>query len=185
MKQTKHLSKSVLTALVLAAAAPGMVQADAEFDGVLLAAGCGSKCGNLADNYGSTGSTYSTGTKTDYHHAGQNGSQSHYNTGHTNNGYEASGAGYGSSGTSYGSSHYNTTNSANRSNGMHHSYSNDNDDDSDNYLSDMSSYQGTTTGPGPNGGYPAAPRGNYQTNYDSNTHDWNAHSNNNHNTYQR
>lgn len=27
-----------------------------------------------------------------------------------------------------------------------------------------SSYQGTTTGPGPNDGYPGAPRGSYNTN---------------------
>lgn len=27
-----------------------------------------------------------------------------------------------------------------------------------------SSYQGTTTGPGPNGGYPGTPRGSYDTN---------------------
>lgn len=38
-------------------------------------------------------------------------------------------------------------------------------DYSDMYNSDQSSYQGTTTGPGPNGGYPGAPRGSYKTNY--------------------
>ncbi|MFI0434874.1 MAG: hypothetical protein ACH350_03975 [Parachlamydiaceae bacterium] len=35
-----------------------------------------------------------------------------------------------------------------------------------NYItSGISSYQGTSTGPGPNGGYPGAPRGIYQTHY--------------------
>lgn len=32
-----------------------------------------------------------------------------------------------------------------------------------------SSYQGTTTGPGPNGGYPGTPRGNYRTTYKQQT----------------
>lgn len=32
-----------------------------------------------------------------------------------------------------------------------------------------SSYQGTTTGPGPNDGYPATPRGSYDTNYKPNS----------------
>jgi hypothetical protein len=38
-------------------------------------------------------------------------------------------------------------------------------DNSDNFSSGISSYQGTSTGPGPNGGYPGTPRGIYQTNY--------------------
>lgn len=38
-------------------------------------------------------------------------------------------------------------------------------DNSDNFSSGISSYQGTSTGPGPNGGYPGAPRGIYPTNY--------------------
>lgn len=38
-------------------------------------------------------------------------------------------------------------------------------DNSDNFTSGISSYQGTSTGPGPNGGYPGAPRGIYETNY--------------------
>lgn len=33
------------------------------------------------------------------------------------------------------------------------------------FPSGISSYQGTSTGPGPNGGYPGAPRGIYPTNY--------------------
>lgn len=33
----------------------------------------------------------------------------------------------------------------------------------------FSSYQGTTTGPGPNGGYPGTPRGNYRTTYQQQT----------------
>lgn len=38
-------------------------------------------------------------------------------------------------------------------------------DNSDNFSSGISSYQGTSTGPGPNGGYPGTPRGTYPTNY--------------------
>ncbi len=38
-------------------------------------------------------------------------------------------------------------------------------DNSDNFSSGISSYQGTSTGPGPNGGYPGTPHGTYQTNY--------------------
>lgn len=38
-------------------------------------------------------------------------------------------------------------------------------DNSNNFSSGISSYQGTSTGPGPNGGYPGTPRGIYQTNY--------------------
>lgn len=38
-------------------------------------------------------------------------------------------------------------------------------DNSDNFTSGISSYQGTSTGPGPNGGYPGTPRGIYPTNY--------------------
>lgn len=38
-------------------------------------------------------------------------------------------------------------------------------DNSDNFTSGISSYQGTSTGPGPNGGYPGAPHGIYQTHY--------------------
>lgn len=38
-------------------------------------------------------------------------------------------------------------------------------DNSDNFTSGVSSYQGTSTGPGPNGGYPGTPHGIYQTNY--------------------
>lgn len=38
-------------------------------------------------------------------------------------------------------------------------------DNSDNFTSGISSYQGTSTGPGPNGGYPGTPRGIYHTNY--------------------
>lgn len=34
-----------------------------------------------------------------------------------------------------------------------------------NFSSGISSYQGTSTGPGPNGGYPGTPRGIYPTNY--------------------
>lgn len=34
--------------------------------------------------------------------------------------------------------------------------------------SGSSSYQGTTSGPGPNGGYPATPRGSYETDYQQN-----------------
>jgi len=37
--------------------------------------------------------------------------------------------------------------------------------DSYDFPSGISSYQGTSTGPGPNGGYPGAPRGIYPTNY--------------------
>lgn len=36
---------------------------------------------------------------------------------------------------------------------------------SDNFSGGISSYQGTSTGPGPNGGYPGAPRGTYKTRY--------------------
>lgn len=36
-------------------------------------------------------------------------------------------------------------------------------------FSGMSSYQGTTTGPGPNGGYPGSPRGFYNVNDDEST----------------
>jgi hypothetical protein len=36
-------------------------------------------------------------------------------------------------------------------------------------FSGMSSYQGTTTGPGPNGGYPGSPRGSYNTHRDYST----------------
>lgn len=37
---------------------------------------------------------------------------------------------------------------------------------SDSFFSaGVSSYQGTSTGPGPNGGYPGTPRGIYETNY--------------------
>ncbi len=36
-------------------------------------------------------------------------------------------------------------------------------------FSGMSSYQGTTTGPGPNGGYPGSPRGSYNVNMDPST----------------
>lgn len=35
----------------------------------------------------------------------------------------------------------------------------------DTFSAGISSYQGTSTGPGPNGGYPGAPRGIYPTNY--------------------
>ncbi len=35
----------------------------------------------------------------------------------------------------------------------------------ENFSSGVSSYQGTSTGPGPNGGYPGTPRGNYTTKY--------------------
>lgn len=42
-------------------------------------------------------------------------------------------------------------------------------DNSDNFTSGISSYQGTSTGPGPNGGYPGTPRGIYQTNYVDNS----------------
>lgn len=38
-------------------------------------------------------------------------------------------------------------------------------DNSNNFSSGISSYQGTSTGPGPNGGYPGTPRGIYPTNY--------------------
>lgn len=38
-------------------------------------------------------------------------------------------------------------------------------DNTANFSSGISSYQGTSTGPGPNGGYPGAPRGVYETNY--------------------
>lgn len=38
-------------------------------------------------------------------------------------------------------------------------------DNSDYFTTGISSYQGTSTGPGPNGGYPGTPRGSYQTNY--------------------
>jgi hypothetical protein len=38
-------------------------------------------------------------------------------------------------------------------------------DNSNHFSSGISSYQGTSTGPGPNGGYPGAPRGIYQTYY--------------------
>lgn len=38
-------------------------------------------------------------------------------------------------------------------------------DNSTNFSSGISSYQGTSTGPGPNGGYPGSPRGVYKTNY--------------------
>jgi hypothetical protein len=38
-------------------------------------------------------------------------------------------------------------------------------DNSDNFSSGISSYQGTSTGPGPNGGYPGTPHGIYPTNY--------------------
>lgn len=38
-------------------------------------------------------------------------------------------------------------------------------DNSDNFSSGISSYQGTSTGPGPNGGYPGTPRGTYPTHY--------------------
>jgi hypothetical protein len=37
-----------------------------------------------------------------------------------------------------------------------------------NFSSGISSYQGTSTGPGPNGGYPGTPRGFYKTRYYSN-----------------
>lgn len=38
-------------------------------------------------------------------------------------------------------------------------------DNTENFSSGISSYQGTSTGPGPNGGYPGSPRGIYPTNY--------------------
>lgn len=38
-------------------------------------------------------------------------------------------------------------------------------DNSNNFSSGISSYQGTSTGPGPNGGYPGTPHGIYPTNY--------------------
>lgn len=38
-------------------------------------------------------------------------------------------------------------------------------DNSSNFSTGISSYQGTSTGPGPNGGYPGAPHGIYPTNY--------------------
>lgn len=34
----------------------------------------------------------------------------------------------------------------------------------------ISSYQGTSTGPGPNGGYPGSPRGTYKTYYNAAAH---------------
>jgi hypothetical protein len=40
-----------------------------------------------------------------------------------------------------------------------------NDNDSGNFSAGISSYQGTSTGPGPNGGYPGSPRGVYRTHY--------------------
>lgn len=43
-------------------------------------------------------------------------------------------------------------------------------DDSINFFSSgVSSYQGTSTGPGPNGGYPGTPHGTYQTDYYNST----------------
>ena len=51
------------------------------------------------------------------------------------------------------------------------------DDNSDYFSAGISSYQGTSTGPGPNGGYPGSPRGTYQTNY-FNTTDNSAYYNN-------
>ena len=44
--------------------------------------------------------------------------------------------------------------------GRHFDYSSD-----DYFSSGISSYQGTSTGPGPNGGYPGSPRGIYPTHY--------------------
>jgi|GEM_PF-4087187 len=38
-------------------------------------------------------------------------------------------------------------------------------DNSDNFSSGLSSYQGTSTGSGPNGGYTGTPRGTYETHY--------------------
>lgn len=45
------------------------------------------------------------------------------------------------------------------------SYFGRNYDNSYNFTSGISSYQGTSTGPGLNGGYAGTPRGVYQTNY--------------------
>lgn len=59
--------------------------------------------------------------------------------------------------------HYHTPSSSGSASG--YAYINRGYDNSSYFSSGISSYQGTSTGPGPNGGYPGTPKGVYPTNY--------------------
>lgn len=170
----KHLAKMALAALLLASGMPGTSQAsDLQAEGTFLAKNCSGGCGSASGGKSNCGSsTGSEGT----HKCGACGSpvapsktrQTPYDS---NGNYDTPVAdpssynpasGYGSyRGTNYGGS------SSNFNRPAGYSSSHNGAGAMSDYSSGTSSYQGTSTGPGPNDGYPGSPRGSYNTNYNS------------------
>lgn len=175
-KKKKDLAKIALAAFMLSASLPvaGHASSDAETQGTLLAGGgCGASSGNhpSSNGCGASSGRYSPatngcGASTNRRTPASNGcgaSQSY------TNGPSTHGCGAASSGDEtqpYSDSSKKNNRSKSVTMGDNTSRSGMNrpagsmgsmDD------SDSSSYQGTTTGPGPNDGYPATPRGSYNT----------------------
>jgi hypothetical protein len=179
--EKKNLATMALTALMLASSLPAVSHAETEVaQGTLLARSCG------ANSCGSCGAYYST-SRTDETYRSSNpgtgyGSSNSYRdmTGYGTKSYRNADSSYDSTTTTYRSSNTGATGSYSGSYNdpsySNSTYSNptsygsstynrpNSSTMSDDYSTGASSYQGTTTGPGPNGGYPGTPRGSYNTN---------------------
>lgn len=189
--EKKDLAKMALAAFMLASTLPAAGQAtggDIEVPGSLIARGCGAGCGAATSNRAGCGAPSSNRAGCSAASSNRAGcgaaSSNRAGCGASPSGHAGCGASTSSHacGASYPfptsrpsssspNSNYNTTyetieytpsrptsKSSNRPSSSNYDRMNMSTDTGD------SSYQGTTTGPGPNGGYPGAPRGTYNPN---------------------
>jgi hypothetical protein len=164
--EKKDLAKLALKALILFSSLPTGSHAanEPEEQDLLLAAGSSAI----------SGEDYSYGGGNEWNNAGaMNGYPANYNGSNNNFGYDSS---YYTSPGSYDSHEYSYSydynlfghpyqNSLSSRGFNSDAYLHERYDNSNNFSAGISSYQGTSTGPGPNGGYPGTPRGTYNTNY--------------------
>lgn len=155
----KDLAKIALTAFMLSAAMPaaGNANIDAQSQGTLLAGGgCGAASSNQPAS-GTCGASSQARRSPATSGCGASSSQSrtpaHSGCGASSRPTNNTPATHGCGASSYSPKNTRPAEGMRAEDNM--GYMND---------SDASSYQGTTTGPGPNGGYPGAPHGSYNSN---------------------
>lgn len=160
-KNKKDLAKIALSAFILSASLPatGHASSDAETRTYLAGGGCGAASGHSQSSCGASTTRYSPQSNYSPHSSscGASHSPSHSCGAATNDTTPP---------TTYPSNPNSTPNRPKSNNPVAMS---DNattprpSNPKDNMNAGSSSYQGTTTGPGPNDGYPGTPRGSYNT----------------------
>lgn len=190
--EKKNLAKMAIAALMLASAAPAASDAtESETSGLFLAGGCkssskgcGATCG--AASYGCKASfgckatcgampgspTGATGTTNHYHYNSDGSYEVPVDQHYTPQSHYGQPSSYSTptqvpSTPTYpaGNSSWTRSNNNGYSSNWNKATTTQNPEPVTEYSSGTSSYQGTTQGPGPNGGYPGTPKGSYNTHY--------------------